>query len=82
MAGCAAVRVGSGSCHCVSGTLDGLGLESVGVFGGDWSGLSGVAAVETIRNGQEPTAIIAANDLVATGVLRAATKRGWDVPGN
>ena len=40
-----------------------------------------MAAVETIRSGEEPTAIIAANDLVATGVLRAARKRGWDVPG-
>jgi DNA-binding LacI/PurR family transcriptional regulator len=62
-------------------TLEELGLESTGVFDGDWSGQSGIAAVETIRVGEEPTAIIAANDLVATGVLRAARKRGWDVPG-
>jgi len=62
-------------------TLERLGLESTGVFDGDWSGQSGLAAVETIRSGEEPTAIIAANDLVATGVLRAARKRGWDVPG-
>lgn len=63
------------------GTIDELGLESAGVFEGDWSGRSGVDAVATIRAGEEPTAIIAANDLVATGVLRAARKRGWDVPG-
>ena len=62
-------------------TVDRLGLESVGVYDGDWSGESGIAAVESIRSGQEPTAIIAANDLVATGVLRAATQRGWDIPG-
>ena len=63
-------------------TLERLGLESTGVFDGDWSGHSGIAAVETIRAGKEPTAIIAANDLVATGVLRAAAIRGWDVPGD
>ena len=63
-------------------TVDRLGLESVGVYDGDWSGESGIAAVESIRSGQEPTAIIAANDLVAIGVLRAAAQRGWDVPGS
>jgi DNA-binding LacI/PurR family transcriptional regulator len=62
-------------------TIDRLGLESMGVYDGDWSGESGIAAVESIRSGQEPTAIIAANDLVAIGVLRAAAQRGWDVPG-
>ncbi|KQZ84976.1 LacI family transcriptional regulator [Microbacterium sp. Root166] len=63
-------------------TIERLGLDSAGVFDGDWSGRSGIDAVEAIRSGEEPTAIIAANDLVATGVLRAAAKRGWDVPGD
>ncbi|MFE4727308.1 LacI family DNA-binding transcriptional regulator [Microbacterium sp. NPDC056736] len=63
-------------------TLDRLGLQSAGVFDGDWSGESGIAAVESIRAGEEPTAIIAANDLVAMGVLRGAHQRGWSVPGN
>ena len=63
-------------------TLDRLGLESAGVFEGDWSGESGIAAVESVRAGEEPTAIIAANDLVAIGVLRGAHQRGWAVPGD
>ena len=63
-------------------TLDRLGLESAGVFEGDWSGESGIAAVESVRAGEEPTAIIAANDLVAIGVLRGAHQHGWAVPGD
>ncbi|WP_344067247.1 substrate-binding domain-containing protein [Microbacterium pumilum] len=63
-------------------TVGRLGLESMGVYGGDWSGESGIAAVQSIRSGHEPTAIVAANDLVAMGALRAATQRGWDVPGD
>lgn len=63
-------------------TLDRLSLESAGVFEGDWSGESGIAAVESVRAGEEPTAIIAANDLVAIGVLRGAHQRGWAVPGD
>ncbi|GAA2971596.1 LacI family transcriptional regulator [Microbacterium terrae] len=61
-------------------TIARLGLASVGIFDGDWSGESGIAAVEAIRSSDRPTAIIAANDLVATGVLRAAHQRGWSVP--
>lgn len=62
-------------------TVDRLGLVSVGVYPGDWSGQSGIDAVHAIRSGDEPTAIIAANDLVATGVMRGAVERGWDIPG-
>lgn len=62
-------------------TIEQLGLHSTGVYDGDWSGQSGVDAIGTIRSGQEPTAIIAANDLVATGALRGARQHGWDVPG-
>lgn len=61
-------------------TVDRLGLESVGVFDGDWSGESGVAAVRSLDERNLPTAIIAGNDLVAAGVLRGARDRGWDVP--
>ncbi|MFW6690704.1 LacI family DNA-binding transcriptional regulator [Streptomyces sp. MAR4 CNX-425] len=57
-----------------------LGLESVGVFDGDWSGDSGVAAMRTLRTGHLPTAVIAANDVVAAGVIRGAQDRGLDVP--
>ncbi|TDD13948.1 substrate-binding domain-containing protein [Nonomuraea diastatica] len=59
-----------------------LGLESVGVAEGDWSGESGVEAVRQVDPGRLPTAVIAANDVVAAGVLRGARERGLDVPGD
>ena len=61
-------------------TIDRLQLESVGVFDGDWSGESGLAAVRSLDERNLPTAILAANDLVAAGVLRGAQELGWDVP--
>ena len=61
-------------------TIDRLQLESVGVFDGDWSGESGLAALRSLDERNLPTAILAANDLVAAGVLRGARDRGWDVP--
>ncbi|HKP08049.1 MAG TPA: substrate-binding domain-containing protein [Microbacterium sp.] len=63
-------------------TIDELGLESVGVYEGDWSGQSGIDAVRVLPAHNPPTAIIAANDLVAAGVVRGARERGWDVPGD
>jgi len=63
-------------------TIADLGLHSVGVFDGDWSGASGVEAVQTLSERDMPTAVIAANDLVAAGVIRGAIQRGWSVPGD
>ncbi|MFT4307243.1 MAG: LacI family DNA-binding transcriptional regulator [Microbacterium sp.] len=63
-------------------TIERLGLESTGIYEGDWSGESGVAAVRAIRAGHEPTAVIAANDVTATGVMRGAVERGWSIPGD
>ncbi|MEU1106000.1 LacI family DNA-binding transcriptional regulator [Streptomyces tibetensis] len=63
-------------------TVERLGLESVGVFDGDWSGESGIEAIRSLPNRSRPTAVIAANDLVAAGVVRGARERGWDVPGD
>ncbi|MFT4210836.1 MAG: LacI family DNA-binding transcriptional regulator [Microbacterium sp.] len=63
-------------------SVERLGLESLGVYAGDWSGESGVAAVRAIRAGTEPTAIIAANDVAAAGVMRGAAERGWSIPGD
>ncbi|MGO7983831.1 substrate-binding domain-containing protein, partial [Rhizobium johnstonii] len=63
-------------------TVDRLGLESVGVFDGDWTGESGMAAIESLPHDARPTAVIAANDVVAAGVIRAVKNRGWDVPGD
>jgi DNA-binding LacI/PurR family transcriptional regulator len=63
-------------------TVERLGLESVGVFDGDWSGESGIEAIRSLPNRSRPTVVIAANDLVAAGVIRGARERGWDVPGD
>ena len=63
-------------------TVAELGLRSVGVYDGDWSGTSGVEAVHSLSERGRPTAVIAANDLVAAGVIRGAIERGWTVPGD
>ena len=61
-------------------SIDELGLESVGVVDGDWTAESGIRAVQGLDEHARPTAIIAANDLVASGVIRGARDRGWRVP--
>lgn len=63
-------------------TIDRLRLDSAGVFDGDWSGESGIEAVRSLPDDDPPTAVIAANDLVAAGVIRGAYDRGWSVPGD
>ncbi|MBB5803388.1 LacI family transcriptional regulator [Saccharothrix ecbatanensis] len=63
-------------------TVERLGLVSVGVFDGDWSGESGIEAIRSLPSRARPTAVIAANDLVAAGVVRGVRERGWDVPGD
>jgi LacI family transcriptional regulator len=50
------------------------------VVDGDWTAESGIRAVEQLDEHDRPTAIIAANDLVASGVIRGARDRGWRVP--
>lgn len=61
-------------------TVERLGLEVVGVVDGDWSGESGIRAVHSWDDRNRPTAVIAANDVVASGVIRGAWERGWRVP--
>lgn len=61
-------------------TVERLGLEVVGVVDGDWSGESGIRAVHSWEDDNPPTAVIAANDVVASGVIRGAWQRGWRVP--
>lgn len=62
-------------------SIDRLGLVSTGVVEGDWSAESGMRAVHALADGpHRPTAIIAANDIVAAGAIRAARERGWRVP--
>lgn len=62
------------------GAVDRFGVESVGVFDGDWSAQSGYDAMLALPEGRFPTAVIAANDTVAVGVMRGAAERGLAVP--
>lgn len=57
-----------------------FGLESVGVHDGDYRAESGVEAVRSLRAGRLPTAVVAASDAVAAGVVRGARDRGLEVP--
>ncbi|MFC8683468.1 LacI family DNA-binding transcriptional regulator [Microbacterium ureisolvens] len=61
-------------------TLDELGLDSTGVVEGDWSAEAGMAAVRAFPDADRPTAVVAANDLVAGGVIREALDRELRVP--
>ncbi|MFJ4173170.1 LacI family DNA-binding transcriptional regulator [Microbacterium sp. NPDC089696] len=61
-------------------TVDRLGVESLGVTGGAWSGEAGEDAVAALPDDATPLAVIAANDVIAAGVIRAATLRGWRMP--
>ncbi|GAA4769771.1 LacI family DNA-binding transcriptional regulator [Microbacterium gilvum] len=63
-------------------TVERLGATSLGVIEGDWSAATGYATVAGLPDDTPPFALIAANDLVATGALRAAVLRGWSVPGD
>ncbi len=62
-------------------------MESMGLQGrvvpGEFTERSGAAAIgELLVTGTMPTAIFAANDLVAVGVLDALTAAGYPVPGS
>ncbi|MEV6820365.1 LacI family DNA-binding transcriptional regulator [Nocardiopsis dassonvillei] len=59
-----------------------LGLESHGVFDGDWTAESGAEAVRSLPEDSGVSAVIAGNDVVAAGAVRAAMERGWSVPGD
>lgn len=59
-----------------------LGVESLGVVGGDWSGITANRCVSELPDGAPPLAIIAANDVLAAGAIRGAITRGWSVPGD
>lgn len=63
-------------------TVRRLGLESAGVVGGNWSGNTAGECVAALPDHAGPLAIIAANDVLAAGAIRAAVKRGWSVPGD
>jgi DNA-binding LacI/PurR family transcriptional regulator len=63
-------------------TVERLGLTSLGVVEGDWSGQVGLDAIRSLPQDAPPLAVIASNDLVAVGVMRGAAERGWSVPGD
>jgi LacI family transcriptional regulator len=59
----------------------GIGYDKALVVGGDFSFESGLAGAERLLALDDPpTAIFAANDDTAAGVLHAATKRGLRIP--
>lgn len=56
------------------------GLESVGTYEGHWSAASGYVAARDIPLDDGVTAIVAANDQTALGLLRGLAERGVRVP--
>ncbi|WES64354.1 substrate-binding domain-containing protein [Microbacter sp. GSS18] len=56
------------------------GLTSVGTLMGDWSAKSGHDAIASLPDARTATAIVAANDQMALGALRALAERGIRVP--
>lgn len=60
--------------------LAGRGFETREPVAGDWSPESGYAAAGRLLDGGEFTAIFAANDQMALGVLHALSDRGLRVP--
>ncbi len=62
-------------------TLEARGLRVPEPLQGDWSARSGYEAGLRLRELDEVTAVFAANDQMAIGVLRAFREAGRDVPG-
>jgi len=57
-----------------------LGLRSFGSVDGDWTAASGYSVGQHIPVEAGVTAVIAANDQMALGVIRALSERGFRVP--
>ena len=60
-----------------------LGIDAALVHTGTWSEEAGHEAVRTIAampREERPTAIVAASDLVAVGVINGAREQGWRIP--
>ncbi len=62
--------------------LAAAGIEAPPLMGGDWSAASGFRAGQLLARMPEVTAVFAANDAMATGVLRAMAEHGRSVPGD
>lgn len=52
------------------------------VVQGTWNAESGHEAIHALPDDSNVTAIVAANDAVAIGAVRACLERGWSVPGH
>lgn len=63
-------------------TLDARGLTAPEPLQGDWSAASGYEAGLRLRETDGVTAVFAANDQMAIGVLRAFREAGQEVPGD
>ncbi|HEY5979612.1 MAG TPA: LacI family DNA-binding transcriptional regulator [Microlunatus sp.] len=62
--------------------LTGAGIAVPDVLAGDWSAASGFRVGQELVAGAElPTAVFAANDLMAIGLIRALVEAGISVPG-
>ncbi|MCV2394442.1 substrate-binding domain-containing protein [Actinotalea sp. M2MS4P-6] len=57
-----------------------LGLRSYGVVESEWRPESAVQAILELPADSGVTAVVAANDLLAAGVVHGATARGWQIP--
>ncbi|MGW2090586.1 LacI family DNA-binding transcriptional regulator [Promicromonospora sukumoe] len=63
-------------------TVERLGLGPAQVIESDWSAEGARAAVLALPEQDHPTAVIAASDIGAAGVVLAARERGWTIPGD
>jgi DNA-binding LacI/PurR family transcriptional regulator len=63
-------------------TINALGLESYEVVNCDWSAEAARTAIRDLPADTGVTAVIGADDVVATGAIHGALDRGWSVPGD
>lgn len=61
-------------------SIEKIGVESYGVYDGDWSVGSGYRAATELPADSGVTAVFAANDYVALGVIRGFLDRGVRIP--
>ncbi len=66
--------------HAFVETVKRLGIDSSQAIDSDFTVKGGYAACASLLNGERPTAIVAANDLTAIGVLHRAYDAGLRVP--
>lgn len=62
-------------------TVEDLGLGPAHVVEGVWSPQAGLDAMLALPETDHPTAVVAASDTIAAGVIAGARSRGWSVPG-